>query len=323
MNRRHKSTGSHHRHHHHHHRHSGAHSTGGGSIASLESDGPLSEYGEDGWSTPSASNPSSSCPSEAGDRVSEDLDGTSVEGLRLDERLRQLLTTDPNRARRIIANRRSAARSKVKQANGVHELQERAQNLGLEVAELNHEGTSLSHAGLQLTMENASLRAELARWEARTSTANTEAQALREQLRKLGGDPAKVEELAMPGAAQAAAAAAAAAAQEQAGKRHQATAVVTGPQVAAQAPAPAHALPPSGPRSAPTRRKSPSSSRRKAPPPPLSVPQPSFGIGGSGMQSPVLMQHSAPTTPSSMAVTPHNDPSTLSISHAGNPNFAA
>ncbi|XRB06162.1 BZIP domain-containing protein [Pycnococcus provasolii] len=292
VSRKHKSSG--HRHRHHHHKPS---STGGLSANTSERSGPPSDYGDygDDLGTPSSwSNPSSQCPSENGDRDSDfntSLDPNSVEGIRLDERLRQLITTDPTRARRIIANRRSAARSKVKQANGVSDLQERAQALGAEVSDLNSEGTRLSQAGLELTLEQANLRAEVAQWESRISAANAEAHSLRETLKQLGVNPAEVEARAVP-----AANAASAMAVKLHHERQHAAAMAAASAQAAGAQRQQFPMGAGGTASAAPRRKSPTSGRRKAAPPPIQVPP---TAGGMPVPSPVgfMTAQSAPTTP--------------------------
>ncbi|KAL3517957.1 hypothetical protein ACH5RR_020546 [Cinchona calisaya] len=77
------------------------------------------------------------------------------------EELAELWATDPKRAKRIVANRHSAARSKEREAQCILNLEEKAKKLNLEVTLLNTRLTTNQRDTTKLAAENSELKCQL------------------------------------------------------------------------------------------------------------------------------------------------------------------
>ncbi|XP_022867965.1 transcription factor RF2b-like, partial [Olea europaea var. sylvestris] len=78
-----------------------------------------------------------------------------------DERLAEIASSDPKRAKRILANRQSAARSKERKVRYISELEHKVQTLQMEATMLSSQLTVLQKDHTELTVQNNELRFRL------------------------------------------------------------------------------------------------------------------------------------------------------------------
>ncbi|XP_071716863.1 transcription factor VIP1-like [Rutidosis leptorrhynchoides] len=101
------------------------------------------------------------------------------------DKLAQLSLIDPKRAKRIIANRQSAARSKERKTRYTGELEQKVQTLQNEATTLSAEVTKLQRDTSGLTSENKELKLRLEALEQHAHLRDALNEALREEVNRL------------------------------------------------------------------------------------------------------------------------------------------
>lgn len=100
-------------------------------------------------------------------------------------KLAELALVDPKRAKRILANRQSAARSKERKVQYISELERRVQTLQIEATTLSAQLTILQRDTSGLTSENNELRLRLQSMEQQAQLRDALSDALREEVQRL------------------------------------------------------------------------------------------------------------------------------------------
>lgn len=101
------------------------------------------------------------------------------------ERLAELALLDPRRAKRILANRQSAARSKERKIKYTGELERKVQTLQTEATTLSAQLTLLQRDTSSLTVENRELKLRLQSMEEQAKLRDALNDALREEVQRL------------------------------------------------------------------------------------------------------------------------------------------
>ncbi|KAL4334314.1 hypothetical protein GQ457_07G022490 [Hibiscus cannabinus] len=101
------------------------------------------------------------------------------------ERLAELALIDPKRAKRILANRQSAARSKERKIRYTNELERKVQTLQTEATNLSAQVTMLQRDTTGLTTENKELKLRLQAMEQQAKLKDALNDALREEVQRL------------------------------------------------------------------------------------------------------------------------------------------
>ncbi|XP_060198552.1 transcription factor VIP1-like [Lycium barbarum] len=101
------------------------------------------------------------------------------------DRLAELALMDPKRAKRILANRQSAARSKERKIRYTSELERKVQTLQTEATTLSAQITVLQRDNSGLTTENKELKLRLQALEQEAHLRDALNEALREELQRL------------------------------------------------------------------------------------------------------------------------------------------
>ncbi|KAG2314626.1 hypothetical protein Bca4012_065404 [Brassica carinata] len=101
------------------------------------------------------------------------------------DRLAELALLDPKRAKRILANRQSAARSKERKIRYTGELERKVQTLQNEATTLSAQVTMLQRGTSDLTTENKHLKMRLQALEQQAELRDALNEALREELNRL------------------------------------------------------------------------------------------------------------------------------------------
>ncbi|CAO2834067.1 unnamed protein product [Amaranthus hypochondriacus] len=101
------------------------------------------------------------------------------------EKLAELALIDPKRAKRILANRQSAARSKERKIKYTGELERRVQTLQTEATTLSAQVTLLQRDTTGLTIENKELKLRLQSLEQQAQLRNALNEALRQEVQRL------------------------------------------------------------------------------------------------------------------------------------------
>ncbi|XP_022773377.1 transcription factor VIP1-like isoform X1 [Durio zibethinus] len=101
------------------------------------------------------------------------------------DRLAELALIDPKRAKRILANRQSAARSKERKIRYTNELEKKVQTLQTEATNLSAQVTVLQRNTTGLTTENKELKLRLQAIEQQAQLRDALHEALREELQRL------------------------------------------------------------------------------------------------------------------------------------------
>lgn len=101
------------------------------------------------------------------------------------ERLAELALIDPKRAKRILANRQSAARSKERKIRYTGELERRVQTLQTEATTLSAQVTLLQRDTTGLTVENKELKLRLQALEQQAQLRDALNEALRQEVQRL------------------------------------------------------------------------------------------------------------------------------------------
>ncbi|XP_011044198.1 PREDICTED: transcription factor VIP1-like [Populus euphratica] len=127
-------------------------------------------------------------------RHSYSMDGSfEAESLMIDgvkkamapDRLAELALIDPKRAKRILANRQSAARSKERKIKYTSELERKVQTLQTEATTLSAQLTMLQRDANGLTVENKELKLRLQAMEQQAHLRDALNEALREEVQRL------------------------------------------------------------------------------------------------------------------------------------------
>ncbi|XP_022975012.1 transcription factor VIP1-like [Cucurbita maxima] len=101
------------------------------------------------------------------------------------ERLAELALIDPKRAKRILANRQSAARSKERKMRYANELERKVQTLQSEATTLSAQVTILQRDTSGLTVENKELKLRLQAMEQQAQLRDALSEALKEEVQRL------------------------------------------------------------------------------------------------------------------------------------------
>ncbi|KAE8685712.1 Transcription factor VIP1 [Hibiscus syriacus] len=101
------------------------------------------------------------------------------------DRLAELALIDPQRAKRILANRQSAARSKERKIRYTSELEKKVQTLQTEASNLSAQVTMLQRDTTGLTNENKELKLRLQALEQQTHLRDALHENLREEVQRL------------------------------------------------------------------------------------------------------------------------------------------
>ncbi|KAK4351239.1 hypothetical protein RND71_030552 [Anisodus tanguticus] len=101
------------------------------------------------------------------------------------DKLAELWTIDPNRAKRILANRQSAARSKERKARYVSELERKVQTLQTEATTLSAQLTLFQRDTTGLTNENTELKLRLQAMEQQAQLRDALNEALKQEVERL------------------------------------------------------------------------------------------------------------------------------------------
>ncbi|XP_065872675.1 transcription factor RF2b [Euphorbia lathyris] len=124
-------------------------------------------------------------------RYSNSVDGSSfLESIEAKkamapDKLAELWTVDPKRAKRIIANRQSAARSKERKARYISELERKVQTLQTEATTLSAQLTLFQRDTTGLTTENTELKLRLQAMEQQAQLRDALNEALKKEVERL------------------------------------------------------------------------------------------------------------------------------------------
>lgn len=121
--------------------------------------------------------------------------GAELKKIMANEKLAEIALTDPKRAKRILANRQSAARSKERKMRYISELEHKVQTLQTEATTLSAQLTLLQRDSAGLTSQNNELKFRLQAMEqqaqlrdALNEALTSEVQRLKLATAELGGD---------------------------------------------------------------------------------------------------------------------------------------
>ncbi|KAI3460484.1 hypothetical protein Pfo_017147 [Paulownia fortunei] len=116
--------------------------------------------------------------------TSSEVDSNAKKAMAAD-RLAELALIDPKRAKRILANRQSAARSKERKIHYTNELERKVQTLQTEATTLSAQITLLQRDTTGLTAENKELKLKLQAMEQQAHLRDALNEALRNELQRL------------------------------------------------------------------------------------------------------------------------------------------
>ncbi|XP_052202317.1 transcription factor VIP1 [Diospyros lotus] len=123
-----------------------------------------------------------------GSTTSFEADSSLLDGMKKamgPDRLAELALIDPKRAKRILANRQSAARSKERKIRYTNELERKVQTLQTEATTLSAQVTMLQRDTSGLTTENKELKLRLQAMEQQAHLRDALNEALREEVQRL------------------------------------------------------------------------------------------------------------------------------------------
>ncbi|GLT46027.1 hypothetical protein SLA2020_198180 [Shorea laevis] len=124
-------------------------------------------------------------------RYTNSIDGSSImEAIEAKKamapgKLAELWTVDPKRAKRIIANRQSAARSKERKARYISELERKVQTLQTEATTLSAQLTLFQRDTTDLSSENTELKLRLQAMEQQAQLRDALNEALKKEVERL------------------------------------------------------------------------------------------------------------------------------------------
>ncbi|XP_041012910.1 bZIP transcription factor 18 [Juglans microcarpa x Juglans regia] len=113
------------------------------------------------------------------------LEGIEAKKAIAPEKLAELWTVDPKRAKRILANRQSAARSKERKARYISELERKVQTLQTEATTLSAQLTLFQRDTTGLTTENSELQLRLQAMEQQAQLRDALNEALKKEVERL------------------------------------------------------------------------------------------------------------------------------------------
>lgn len=146
---------------------------------------PLHQSGSKSQSPPPESGSGHRRSNSADDSSSSLLEGIEAKKALSPDKLAQLWTVDPKRAKRILANRQSAARSKERKACYVSELERKFQSLQTEATSLSAQLSLFQRDTTGLTSENAELKFRLQAMEQQAQLCDALNEALKKELDRL------------------------------------------------------------------------------------------------------------------------------------------
>ncbi|KAL2577527.1 hypothetical protein AAZV13_16G140200 [Glycine max] len=134
-----------------------------------------------------------------GERHSNSMEGSSTTSFEADsatmmdgmkkatapDKLAELALTDPKRAKRMLANRQSAARSKERKIRYTSELEKKVQTLQTEATNLSAQLTMLQRDTTDLTAQNKELKLRLQAFEQEAQLREDLNEALKKELQRL------------------------------------------------------------------------------------------------------------------------------------------
>ncbi|XP_057511799.1 bZIP transcription factor 29-like [Actinidia eriantha] len=133
-----------------------------------------------------------------------EFSGAELKKIMANEKLAEIALTDPKRAKRILANRQSAARSKERKLRYIAELEHKVQTLQTEATTLSAQLTLLQRDSSGLTSQNNELKFRLQAMEqqaqlrdALNEALTAEVQRLKIATAELSADPSKFQRLSI------------------------------------------------------------------------------------------------------------------------------
>ncbi|GFY89890.1 Basic-leucine zipper (bZIP) transcription factor family protein [Actinidia rufa] len=133
-----------------------------------------------------------------------EFSGAELKKIMANEKLAEIALTDPKRAKRILANRQSAARSKERKLRYIAELEHKVQTLQTEATTLSAQLTLLQRDSTGLTSQNNELKFRLQAMEqqaqlrdALNEALTAEVQRLKIVTAELSADPSKFQQLSI------------------------------------------------------------------------------------------------------------------------------
>ncbi|CAI9781981.1 unnamed protein product [Fraxinus pennsylvanica] len=133
-----------------------------------------------------------------------EFNGAEIKKIMENEKLAEIALSDPKRAKRILANRQSAARSKERKMRYIAELEHKVQTLQTEATTLSAQLTLLQRDSAGLTSHNSELKFRLQAMEqqaqlrdALNEALTAEVQRLKLASAELSGDPSKFQQLSI------------------------------------------------------------------------------------------------------------------------------
>ncbi|XP_031258109.1 transcription factor RF2a-like [Pistacia vera] len=114
-----------------------------------------------------------------------EFSGAELKKIMANEKLAEIALTDPKRAKRILANRQSAARSKERKMHYISELEHKVQTLQTEATTLSAQLTLLQRDSVGLTNQNNELKFRLQAMEQQAQLRDALNEALTAEVRRL------------------------------------------------------------------------------------------------------------------------------------------
>ncbi|XP_047321288.1 bZIP transcription factor 29-like [Impatiens glandulifera] len=134
-----------------------------------------------------------------------EFSGAEMKKIMANEKLAEIAVNDPKRAKRILANRQSAARSKERKMRYIAELEHKVQTLQTEATTLSAQLTHLQRDSTGLTSQNNELKFRLQSMEQQAQLREALNEALTAEVHRLklasaelnGGDASKFQQLSL------------------------------------------------------------------------------------------------------------------------------
>ncbi|XP_057783171.1 bZIP transcription factor 29 [Salvia miltiorrhiza] len=133
-----------------------------------------------------------------------EFSGAELKKIMTNEKLAEIASSDPKRAKRILANRQSAARSKERKMKYIVELEHKVQTLQTEATTLSAQLTMLHRDSTGLSSQNNELKFRLQAMEqqaqlrdALNEALTAEVQRLKFATAELSGDPSKFQQFSV------------------------------------------------------------------------------------------------------------------------------
>lgn len=114
-----------------------------------------------------------------------EFSGAELKKIMANEKLQEIAMTDPKRAKRILANRQSAARSKERKMRYIAELEHKVQTLQTEATSLSAQLTMLQRDSAGLTSQNNELKFRLQAMEQQAQLRDALNEALTTEVQRL------------------------------------------------------------------------------------------------------------------------------------------